>query len=429
MPYARCPSGAEGTIIEDADLPRVIWGLDLEDNHHSAQKMTRLTNPTFCKLDETHFELEMDAFADRPPGFYTSVTNANKSYPLEIEQSHGHFQSNKYNQKPVVLSHAKNISRLSFEDTCRHYLHDGLPARLPIVGSDLVPHGFVSRSTSSYHSPRSRKPGNKVTPHGHHHPILLTPPNSSSPTWVPTLPNCALVAPTDHRFFFDSESDLQHPVNFDEHYLGREKSQWVGLGITGSPSLSEHSRILTPLTLNSETCLQHPVTSSLVQPSIVDALLKEQVAGISEIPLNISKSQGAGQLTRQDRSRTSSSFSHMTPLLSTVAEEDYNSNSEARVLHGKYTSSDVRKHIQEQIQSPRCQNFTLLTDRDRRIEVQGAARHPRSLNDLRIQCKKDWKKETSGKFAGSIQADTFEKATHKRWHNQKGGDLNLGIYD
>ncbi|KAH9957961.1 hypothetical protein BC827DRAFT_1269940 [Russula dissimulans] len=33
LPYARCPSGAEGTIIEEPDnLPRVIWGLDSEEH-------------------------------------------------------------------------------------------------------------------------------------------------------------------------------------------------------------------------------------------------------------------------------------------------------------------------------------------------------------------------------------------------------------
>ncbi|KAG6920292.1 hypothetical protein DXG01_005061 [Tephrocybe rancida] len=36
LPYARCPSGAEGTIIEDADLPRIIWGLDNEDTQSNS---------------------------------------------------------------------------------------------------------------------------------------------------------------------------------------------------------------------------------------------------------------------------------------------------------------------------------------------------------------------------------------------------------
>ncbi|KAI0297100.1 hypothetical protein BC826DRAFT_1184740 [Russula brevipes] len=34
LPYARCPSGAEGTIIEEPDnLQRIIWGLDSEEHH------------------------------------------------------------------------------------------------------------------------------------------------------------------------------------------------------------------------------------------------------------------------------------------------------------------------------------------------------------------------------------------------------------
>ncbi|CDO77325.1 hypothetical protein BN946_scf184775.g15 [Trametes cinnabarina] len=38
LPYARCPSGAEGTIIEEPEsLPRVIWGLDAEASKNSRQ--------------------------------------------------------------------------------------------------------------------------------------------------------------------------------------------------------------------------------------------------------------------------------------------------------------------------------------------------------------------------------------------------------
>nr|VWO97232.1 Sulfate adenylyltransferase (EC (ATP-sulfurylase) (Sulfate adenylate transferase) (SAT) [Ganoderma boninense] len=38
LPYARCPSGAEGTIIEEPDsLPRVIWGLDSDDMNGRTQ--------------------------------------------------------------------------------------------------------------------------------------------------------------------------------------------------------------------------------------------------------------------------------------------------------------------------------------------------------------------------------------------------------
>ncbi|KAG6903089.1 hypothetical protein C0995_006276 [Termitomyces sp. Mi166 len=45
LPYARCPSGAEGTIIEDADLPRMIWGLDLEDTAGASGKSPQPDTP------------------------------------------------------------------------------------------------------------------------------------------------------------------------------------------------------------------------------------------------------------------------------------------------------------------------------------------------------------------------------------------------
>ncbi|KAJ7647070.1 hypothetical protein FB45DRAFT_821669 [Roridomyces roridus] len=45
LPYARCPSGAEGTIIEGEDLSRMIWGLGIEDGG---------TQPTHSRANSTH---------------------------------------------------------------------------------------------------------------------------------------------------------------------------------------------------------------------------------------------------------------------------------------------------------------------------------------------------------------------------------------
>ncbi|KAI0066141.1 hypothetical protein BV25DRAFT_1821030 [Artomyces pyxidatus] len=43
LPYARCPSGAEGTIIEERDhMPRMIWGLDSEDQTTGHSKVESL---------------------------------------------------------------------------------------------------------------------------------------------------------------------------------------------------------------------------------------------------------------------------------------------------------------------------------------------------------------------------------------------------
>ncbi|KAJ6499090.1 hypothetical protein C8R45DRAFT_1126242 [Mycena sanguinolenta] len=54
LPYARCPSGAEGTIIEGEDLSRMIWGLGIEETSnqphlransvHASHKSTHQSN-------------------------------------------------------------------------------------------------------------------------------------------------------------------------------------------------------------------------------------------------------------------------------------------------------------------------------------------------------------------------------------------------
>ncbi|KAI0630362.1 hypothetical protein C8Q77DRAFT_1200928 [Trametes polyzona] len=59
LPYARCPSGAEGTIIEEPDsLPRVIWGLDGEDakparsSHHTGATHQVSKKPALADIPE-----------------------------------------------------------------------------------------------------------------------------------------------------------------------------------------------------------------------------------------------------------------------------------------------------------------------------------------------------------------------------------------
>ncbi|CAL1707639.1 unnamed protein product [Somion occarium] len=47
LPYARCPSGAEGTIIDEQDnLPRMIWGLEGENVRSAAENILRPTVPS-----------------------------------------------------------------------------------------------------------------------------------------------------------------------------------------------------------------------------------------------------------------------------------------------------------------------------------------------------------------------------------------------
>ncbi|OBZ67993.1 hypothetical protein A0H81_11737 [Grifola frondosa] len=47
LPYARCPSGAEGTIIEEQDnLSRMIWGLEGEDMPSNRPRADSLPSAT-----------------------------------------------------------------------------------------------------------------------------------------------------------------------------------------------------------------------------------------------------------------------------------------------------------------------------------------------------------------------------------------------
>ncbi|KAL6310360.1 hypothetical protein BKA93DRAFT_820793 [Sparassis latifolia] len=49
LPYARCPSGAEGTIIDEQDhLPRIIWGLEGEDNPSSRPRSEAVPSPQYA---------------------------------------------------------------------------------------------------------------------------------------------------------------------------------------------------------------------------------------------------------------------------------------------------------------------------------------------------------------------------------------------
>lgn len=53
LPYARCPSGAEGTIVEGEDLTRMIWGLEPGDHSGSDTTMKHTTtNPSQRQVDE-----------------------------------------------------------------------------------------------------------------------------------------------------------------------------------------------------------------------------------------------------------------------------------------------------------------------------------------------------------------------------------------
>ncbi|KAH8107901.1 hypothetical protein BXZ70DRAFT_913144 [Cristinia sonorae] len=80
LPYARCPSGAEGTIIDEQDnLPRMIWGLEGEEaynNRNQSDSPSRITSHRKTAPRSTPNQV--------PPRFQRSDEQARASYPAAL---------------------------------------------------------------------------------------------------------------------------------------------------------------------------------------------------------------------------------------------------------------------------------------------------------------------------------------------------------
>ncbi|KAJ7091175.1 hypothetical protein C8R44DRAFT_891577 [Mycena epipterygia] len=62
LPYARCPSGAEGTIIEGEDLSRMIWGLGIDEaGSHSTHSRTNSTHVSHKSTPQSSFPPRLQA--------------------------------------------------------------------------------------------------------------------------------------------------------------------------------------------------------------------------------------------------------------------------------------------------------------------------------------------------------------------------------
>ncbi|KDQ57842.1 hypothetical protein JAAARDRAFT_194109 [Jaapia argillacea MUCL 33604] len=90
LPYARCPSGAEGTIIEEQDhLPRMIWGLGSDDSQPTGHPRPFVKAPS-------HYM----AHSSRPPSLQLrpqrSQPHAGPTHPQSVEEfatNQAHSQS------------------------------------------------------------------------------------------------------------------------------------------------------------------------------------------------------------------------------------------------------------------------------------------------------------------------------------------------
>ncbi|KAF9652959.1 hypothetical protein BDM02DRAFT_2415144 [Thelephora ganbajun] len=170
LPYARCPSGAEGTIIEEQDnLPRMIWGLDQdtakpeimppESSHRTSE-----TAPAPGALGNVSSVI----VSQNPP---TTANTENTKPVAEQKTHHPNFiepidlgpmlapqvQENAYQQPQIDVTGGKNQGLAS-----SLYLVDTKPSRilshlfqLKLSWAPLSRSSSLSLSLSQFPSPRN----------------------------------------------------------------------------------------------------------------------------------------------------------------------------------------------------------------------------------------------------------------------------------
>ncbi|KAG5341428.1 hypothetical protein C0989_010538 [Termitomyces sp. Mn162] len=115
LPYARCPSGAEGTIIEDADLPRMIWGLDLEDTQSNT---VREAPPPKSPQPDT---ASVDSQALRPSNqvLYDSTSNSQPIHKhLDDKEIRRDLENTILRAKPQPFASVPEILPQAMHEVC-----------------------------------------------------------------------------------------------------------------------------------------------------------------------------------------------------------------------------------------------------------------------------------------------------------------------
>ncbi|KAF8274462.1 hypothetical protein EI94DRAFT_1825457 [Lactarius quietus] len=215
LPYARCPSGAEGTIIEEPDnLPRVIWGLDSgehrSDDIHTDSKMkkqevsTQPPQPFHQSPRHSHSPysetIVLENLVERRN---TRTVNHDHDYDSTVDLTRTLERNLHFRESETELQHSGELDRnlLSRTYGFRNSLCSarpsgaGLPAMRvssrPAVGSALPQILIEPRSPEVLQVPSRRMTAMELA-HQYQQQQLLkmqqqsllpTPPNSSSPLW------------------------------------------------------------------------------------------------------------------------------------------------------------------------------------------------------------------------------------------------------
>ncbi|KAJ7595037.1 hypothetical protein C8J56DRAFT_455471 [Mycena floridula] len=199
LPYARCPSGAEGTIVEGEDLSRMIWGLGLDDAIPKINSTQ--TNKPFSSQPASGTASES---RPRAPTRFDEV--------ITLSQDHLFHPSSALPPRPIVgdtnfsnrFEHLNNglgldwqtLQRLSINNPpkAQTILKSSAPAFVPASqGLESHPRIFIeprhgqsiapSRPMSALELARQYQAKQLARAAS----TLPTPPNSASPKWTATF--------------------------------------------------------------------------------------------------------------------------------------------------------------------------------------------------------------------------------------------------
>ncbi|KAJ2922729.1 hypothetical protein H1R20_g14369, partial [Candolleomyces eurysporus] len=191
LPYARCPSGAEGTVIESDDrVSNVIWGLNVNGSQIRSQSDKKPATERDMDSESLEADFEADTKVDVDSGndllvaAAARLSNRFKGLTLDGEgvaygvspRSHDDPQLSglglHLNPKPAA-NHSGTRGVAPYEKANQLYSAQALSAK---------PNGKVS----------SRGPASTIKQLKFHPPAssqLPTPPLSTSTNWTPHLPN------------------------------------------------------------------------------------------------------------------------------------------------------------------------------------------------------------------------------------------------
>ena len=231
--------GAEGTIIEDADLPRMIWGLDLHTFRPGATRNQRTMN--VHKPTGEDFSPILQAAPPKPQeqpsstmysprlGRYNYADDAVPKREIaneDVNKSGCHHNLMDVLKPTLDQPRAYSLGRLKRREAhpasgCVDYRINEYPLRssatvfIPATSEHMLPHSIESCTSQMI------KPGTLAAIDiarqyyvDQQKNALLTPPTSSAPEWSSTFAGNTPCCQLDEWNFLQHQQHQQAPLNF-----------------------------------------------------------------------------------------------------------------------------------------------------------------------------------------------------------------------